>query len=319
MNILPKVLFSTVISVCACSNGGGWFPTDRSPIDMDRFKIAPACAIVDTCTSPGGGSLSRCVDTLALYSYLPKFMLVEFVGVQTASLALLQNIDCVVEAGSDCDGVLACLNMGKTVRGCTLGFECVGSKLVACAGVQETFESTVDCASFGMECLTLPSNQMKICARQESSTEEYEKVTCRDNIAKIQYLNLSYFQDCNIFGGLCRPGVYDEEGTGSYDIYGCVGPGGLCDIDNYESTCDGNKSTRCYEGREGFIDCEFLGQTCTGAGACVFSDCAPGSIVETCDAGVITYCGLEGESTLDCTSLEFSGCSADIDGAWCTE
>ena len=212
MNIFPKILLSAVISACACSNGGGWFPADRSPIDIDRSKLAPACAILAACSTAPGGSLSRCVDSYAIYSYFPEFMLVELTGYHNSSLALLQNIDCVVEAGSDCDGVLACLNGGNAVRGCTPGTKCIeGEKLVACIGEPESIETTVDCKSIGMECVTLASNGRNICAHRESSTEEFETVACNDNIAKIQLGDISYFQDCGIFGGLCRPGTYDED------------------------------------------------------------------------------------------------------------
>ena len=47
---------------------------------------------------------------------------------------------------------------------------------------------------------------------------------------------------------------------------------------------------------------------------CAYPGCNQYSLNETCEDGVITYCGPDGMSTLSCADLGFSGCLAEENG-----
>lgn len=302
---------------CSYGNGNGGGTVDRSLIDMDRTLIVPACAILTSCS--GGGSLGQCVEGVGFYANLPKFMIAELSILKQPTVALMQNIECVVEAGSNCDQVYACMNGGNTVKGCTPGTSCRGKEtLVACVQHTEPFEVTLDCAGLGLECVQMIGGMSEhVCATEESRVTEETEVTCTDNAAKMHISNVSILYDCDIFGGGCYPGVDDPQSTYRH---GCVGPGGLCNEDTFQAECDGDKATRCYEGREGYVDCAKAGMNCymTETAVCSFSDCDPfNTYQETCESGVITFCGMSGIETLNCTDLGFSGCTTEGYGAWC--
>jgi hypothetical protein len=131
-----------------------------------------------------------------------------------------------------------------------------------------------------------------------------------------------------IAGEVCGP---DEAMGGAM---GCVGTGDDCDF--FGQACDGDVMETCAGGKLGRRDCSALdpeGQSCgfvqqgsfAGGVACgaVEPPCELVEGDETCDDGVLSFCGYAGAETLDCAAAGYAGCDTATRGgrtiAFCTE
>lgn len=115
---------------------------------------------------------------------------------------------------------------------------------------------------------------------------------------------------------------------------GCVGNGADCEF--FSNECDGDVMVTCAGGNLGRRDCSELspaGQSCGyvqdgpfgGGTACgpVEPECVLTDGDESCNEGVITFCGYAGTETVDCVAAGYAGCDSSTSGgrtiAYCTE
>ncbi len=304
------VVFSLIaILAPGCSDGGN-----------TAEDLKNACAGLLAC-SEAFDSMSQCVETTeALHDFdmVSHSYLLTVMGNQ--HMALLQNMACIAEAGTDCDAVLACMNDGEARVDCsqinTFGSRvCNGDKLVGCNDIgrnHQWIETTVDCAGMGLSCIEIDFDGMggilPTCGQgMAASTADGLVVECQGDVAQIQMRDGNLQFDCGFYNGDCVAGDFLlYEGLAF-----CEGKGPECDSDTFADRCDGSTHVWCQAGKEGGMECSQMGQTCTGSGdnvVCGYEACTPLVYQDNCSDGVITYCSAEGEVDLDCKTHGFTGC-----------
>jgi hypothetical protein len=321
------------------TDSGAVTPADAGP----TFHFAPeivasGCAKALACMNGSGsvtGSIGHCVDVLSRIGVLDLERYSWLLSIWddydwSMDIALMQNMACV-QAASGCPAILACLNQGQARTACSVPANysrhrrCDDARhLRGCAfGIDTVF----DCGELGFECVDLTGSGtdsvLATCGTRVASGRPIDTVvpvTCQGDLSTVELGDGAYLFDCDYLGATCVPGSYDL----NQDFAWCMGKrAATCDTSSFQQHCDGDALVVCLDGHEGLWNCPSWGTTCDLAGpassvACQF-DCA--STPESCTAGVVSYCGPKGMTTLDCTSLGFSGCQtdsvADPAEAWC--
>lgn len=225
------------------------------------------------------------------------------------------TIACVLDAGTDCAAVRACLGfLGVEVDPeCTPS--CDGDILVSCG---DGARSTLDCNAYfempGTTCLI--GNFGPECG---AGTCDQEESMCDGDAVLL----------CDV-----DRGVYERGDCGHLGL-SCVEDGGAARCSDGRDVacsgepdrCDGDSLVRCSSEQEVAIDCGFLVdsrscyQTETAGAFCGFGDtCDPQNAKgeETCDGTVITFCAGGAVESIDCAELGFTGCTESIGGGHCT-
>lgn len=300
--MLRKSLANTFLLIIAISMSS---PGCENGSDIS----SEACAMYTSCIDRDN-SLGECISILKTrlpteYRHISNVFVPGYVS-------LSQNLRCIADSQGDCDKVLACLNRGEVVAGCSHGFECVDSNAMSVCldfnGVEYSrAEHTIRCGDLGLSCVKSSEEEHAFCGLPESQYTDQVIVTCDGDTAKMHYDDVSILIDCSLKGSKCNPGTHPV-GEG---VDPCIGTGASCDELSFTNRCDGNTLTVCIADKESSIDCESYDLSCrqTASSRCNFKGCLAADYTEQCDGGTITYCGPEGEAKLSCKELGFSGCN----------
>jgi hypothetical protein len=311
-----------------------------APVSTSVSVEARACASLVSCLNDtfSYDGMGRCVEILTgLGSWFHWADMTMLLGRNDDHdwlplLATAQNLACVAGAGT-CEGVLACLNGGtpnptcEAPEGYQLRRRCASSTKLSGCNNEVGVGVTVDCTAFGQQCIELASDEdtLALCGQPGSAADGTVKVTCNGTVATADTMGALFTLDCAVYGATCAPGTYDME-QGFEDWAFCVGST-LCSGAANER-CDGTVLIDCGSNGETRTDCAHMGMTCAEYGTeslpqarCVYPGCTVGAS-ETCSDGVVTYCGPDGPTQIDCSALGYAGCHveevATPNEAWCT-
>lgn len=231
-----------------------------------------------------------------------------------------EGLDCVMDAGSDCDAVRACFGLSVDASGAT----CPTNPTSTCPSTSRAtgcepsssrpsaaYDWSIDCAVGGNECRAsgLVPGQVRCefpCASTSASCDGTTRVETCNGVTMRR---------------ACPPGTACV--VGAFGGVECVGSGPDCTAD----TCDGDVLVRCdtqVNRQQGSISCSALGQRCTttsaGAASCgpTSTGCDPTTRLPDCDGSALRYCGGEGEvHRYDCVAHGFGPCEPCALGAPC--
>jgi hypothetical protein len=330
-----------LLAVCGgvqvgCSGG------DSAPkvVPVNPVDIGPTCAGYTACTNHMVG-FSACymvIDSARIWD-----LKAHSINVGTSSklewintLSGIQNTRCVAQANGDCKQVLSCVNQGRVVLDCTPPEGAHGGRycrdentVAACTPTYRDgrfVESSVRCDDIGMKCVEFERNGETFagCGYQAGDHVDGISVSCDGTMARVQQGSAYWHWDCALMNAWCVGGSYLS--WDNYDF--CESDTPLCDPDTLEKRCHGTSMSFYCDGRENRLDCAAYGQICQDTRIlmwttpfCVYAhgSCNSYSFQETCEDGVITYCGPEGVTTLDCREYGYSTCTIDVLFAHCQE
>jgi hypothetical protein len=228
------------------------------------------------------------------------------------------QVNCLAQAGADCDAARRCLNGGQIPSVCTgNGASCTGNVLTNCTTAAGTGgqkgTTQFDCSTAGQMCIAQGNSidcGVGTCAGNNTQCVGALLQTCEAGIL--------HQLDCGIYGSTCVQGVIPHcRGTG----VSCTGAG-LADL-TPPLRCEGNVLVSCYDSQEARFDCSAVGEGCYAnakgkAFACgAGSGCDPNTFSATCAGSKLTFCNDGLPTTYDCAGGGFKGCTPN-NGGTCT-
>jgi hypothetical protein len=218
------------------------------------------------------------------------------------------QVNCLAQAGDNCDNAKKCLNDGQVPTACTTGgaVSCSGTVLTSCDTSHGAgFTTQFDCAVYGEMCLNgtnRPECGAGTCAAQGASCNGTQVQTCNNN-------GVYKLFDCGELGAACNPTI----------IAHCRGLGAACTAPSANDTslrCDGDTLVSCLDGQEGSLDCGKLGVHCLPNAkgdhfACALGNaCDPANYQATCSGTTLSFCNDGRVDTFDCAAGGFTMCNA---------
>lgn len=285
------------------------------------------CLRIDACEADGGTPIG--LEACLAYALDEQWLWASF-GSMRMSLEAMQ---CKL-AATDCETVRACTpDASQFATQCAkapfTGI-CVGDVWVLCDELGAPTGAS-DCSAAGLSCGTdvwagCGAEPCQFGATEPScdTDDPHVLVECSPAgfLTRVDCRTANNFVNVNgpegeevftIAGETC--GMDVQRGT-----LGCIGTGDSCDF--FSQACDGDVLETCSGGSITRRDCSALqpeGQSCgfvqsgpfAGGAACgqVEPTCTLVESDETCDDGVIHYCGFAGATTVDCRDAGYAGCN----------
>ncbi len=322
---LMLVLTAAAFSACTGRDG------NRIRVESD--DVIPGCSRFLSCVHPWVG-MGICAHALFTAERWNLKEMSFYLGTVTRDdwlqvLSGCQHSHCLAQEATSCDEVLRCMNRGLLVRDCTPpegyfgGRYCRDSNtLSVCGDLDEdgtTTEISVECDLFGMECIEMDRGQdlLAACAYRDPDPPQglgtKVKVSCDGTVAKLQRYGAVMYWDCGFMKAACQPGIYD--GWDQHEF--CKSSGPACQLETMDWHCDGNLTVQWCNGNEIGFDCATVDQICrrirvllADMVTCTYDTaCNPFNFEETCQDGVVKYCGPDGVTTISCGQYGFDGCT----------
>lgn len=309
-------LSGCVLSWSACADSQP-DPETVNPLGVEMSELADLCVLYNTCVADYN-KVGICISDMTNMVLGTRWEFGLYTSLEPGLAAALVHRDCVLDSQGDCDRVLACLGGGEIIPGCDGESYCDGETLHTCMGIADFdygTELVLDCSAVGLECAGWgPRN---FCAERSGYQGSDYRVSCKGGFALVEHAGVRSGMNCEWLGSRCNPGTYSEGAPLSY----CIGTGAACEQGESQG-CDGDHFVTCVGGKLARTDCTLRGDTCgtnpDGNQSCIHpGDCDPyWPPEETCEAGMVGFCGAEGWEEVSCAGLGYSGCEAG-EGARC--
>jgi len=231
------------------------------------------------------------------------------------------EVNCLANAGHDCDAARRCLGGGSTPASCSGNAKsCNGNTWQQCTinagtGGNEGIQ-TFDCSAYGEMCVT--NNGNTDCGFGTCSGVTSGCVSPDGNAGGnlVQTCNGGILQraDCTRFDASCNPS----------SVAHCRGNGAPCNkgpLGDTSLRCDGSVLVTCIDGQEGRYDCGtdslgcFAGVGNNAFGCAAGTACDPNSFGASCQGLKLTFCNKGVMQSVDCGSFGFTSCSPNGGGS----
>jgi hypothetical protein len=277
--LIREVRFAALLgcmTLSACGGGSG----------LSQSELANACVYIDACV--GYNMTSSCIRGDTFPS---------------------EQIHCVLDAQTDCEGVLACLGARRDPEA-DCQDKCEGNVVVECQGLD----------ALRYDCGTWALGLGPVCVEEQPGLAWCVDATCTD--VDTLTCDGTQVRRCTAGGSLfefdCAPSLCFENGRCS------DAPPVPCSA-SFDVSCDGDFLVTCEDGLETRINCRdrddrftcrvIADQGGTTTGCELDADCSRFTETACSSDTDVTYCDADGSlASVDCTALGFSTCS---DGA-CT-
>jgi hypothetical protein len=267
-----------------------------------------ACATAASCDLLGQSGIQQCASSVSAINNpaLLAFFRVPLSGSQ---------VNCLAQAGKDCDAAKKCLNNGQPVMSCSGSgpIACSGNNLQSCASNNgSSYTTQFDCTFYAEMCLSGKQNVAcgaGTCSGGGTSCTGTQLQTCDAN-------GIYHLTDCAALDSTCvGTGIARCRGTGAT----CTGPAfGLGDN---SLRCDGDKVVYCFDSQEASLDCGTLQSHCFAnakgsKAACALGNaCDPSNFQTVCMGTKLTFCNNGKMDTYDCASGGWNACKPDNGGS----
>lgn len=267
-----------------------------------------ACAVASACKLGGvSPSVSQCSAQVAGVN--------EVFAARAAGISA-EEVNCLANAGKDCDAARRCFNDGQEPQACTGSSEsCDGTKLKTCSTATGTggnrATATFDCSQVGEMCVA--SGNTIGCGLGTCSGAS----TCQGDLLMQCDRGLLHSVDCGVFNSTCAV---------TLGIAHCRGKGPSCTGDTLNPfakplRCDGSALIYCFDGQEARFDCASEQTGCfanvkgQSYGCALGNECDPSTATTSCTGTVLSFCNNGKNAQLDCSKLGFTQCQAANGGS----
>jgi hypothetical protein len=269
-----------------------------------------ACATASSCDLLGQGGIQSCASNVLAINNpaLVAFFRVPLSGSQ---------VNCLAQAGKDCDAARKCLNNGMPPTSCsgTGPQSCVNMTTLQSCSTENggNYTTQFDCSFYGEMCLS--NNNKVACGTGTCSTAGS---SCMVNVLQTCDANGFYHQtDCAQVGSTCVAGAVTSHCRGTGPT--CTGPAfGLGDN---SLRCDGDKLVNCFDSQEAPFDCTTLQTHCFANAKGVHAACALGNACDpanyqvVCMGTKLQFCNNGKVDTFDCAGGGWTTCKPDNGGS----
>jgi hypothetical protein len=297
---MKKLMFLALLAAAGCGDGV------TATSGAAACNTAAACGIL-----PGGNiiGISACTQFIQAVNE-PEGA--NFVHIDP------DEVNCLAEAGSDCDRARACLNYGQTAASCSGTSQmCDGNTWVSCDGLTgingNNGTRRFKCSSLNAGASCLVANGQADCGY---ATCAIGFPTCDGDVLETCTTGIRQRYDCGRTNSTCVPGAGLSQahcrGTGP----GCSGTGNL--------RCDGTFVVSCSDGQEARYDCKRQNLGCfehantRGVDCALGEECDPADFAAECNGLKLTYCNKGRRSQINCGDYGFNGCTPNMGGR-CTK